>query len=159
MKRKHVIIPALCLAVVLAAGAAVYAAGTAGSPDDPLITRSYLDAVVQPQLEEELQDQMAAALDGIQVAGDGRFVAVSLSAGQRLSGGVGTELLLRSGSAAALAERDTELTVVDTTTAETLVSGTALSVNHLCLVTVEGGGILAGREGAFVLVSGVYTVS
>ena len=40
----------IALAILLAVGVTVYAAANYGSQEDPLITTSYLDSVVQPEL-------------------------------------------------------------------------------------------------------------
>ncbi len=48
---------------------------------------------------------------------------------------------------------------MDTTAGSTVTSGTALSANHLYLVTIEGNGFTATADGTAVLISGGYTLS
>lgn len=135
MKKWHVIVLLLAVAV-LAGGLGAYAAGTAGTQGDPLISMSYLDDVLAPsirsaytsriesearELEESVQNSLADAA--------GAFEAVSLAAGEGTPCPAGTQLLFRSGTAAATAA------LTDLTTGETLAAGSALAANHLYLAT------------------------
>lgn len=135
MKKWHVIVLLLAVAV-LAGGLGAYAAGTAGTQGDPLISMSYLDDVLAPsirsaytsriesearELEESVQNSLADAA--------GAFEAVSLAEGEGTPCPAGTQLLFRSGTAAATAA------LTDLTTGETLAAGSALAANHLYLAT------------------------
>ena len=135
MKKWHVIVLLLAVAV-LAGGLGAYAAGTAGTQGDPLISMSYLDDVLAPsirsaypsriesearELEESVQNSLADAA--------GAFEAVSLAEGEGTPCPAGTQLLFRSGTAAATAA------LTDLTTGETLAAGSALASNHLYLAT------------------------
>ena len=135
MKKWHVIDLLLAVAV-LAGGLGAYAAGTAGTQGDPLISMSYLDDVLAPsirsaytsriesearELEESVQNSLADAA--------GAFEAVSLAEGEGTPCPAGTQLLFRSGTAAATAA------LTDLTTGETLAAGSALAANHLYLAT------------------------
>ena len=64
MKEKSLKIIIAVLAVLLIAGAAAYAATNYGTKDDPLITKSYLDEVVKPQLESDMKAKLDAASAG-----------------------------------------------------------------------------------------------
>lgn len=135
MKKWHVIVLLLAVAI-LAGGLGAYAAGTAGTQGDPLISMSYLDDVLAPsirsaytsriesearELEESVQNSLADAA--------GAFEAVSLAEGEGMPCPAGTQLLFRSGTAAATAA------LTDLTTGETLAAGSALAANHLYLAT------------------------
>ena len=135
MKKWHVIVLLLAVAV-LAGGLGAYAAGTAGTQGDQLISMSYLDDVLAPsirsaytsriesearELEESVQNSLADAA--------GAFEAVSLAEGEGTPCPAGTQLLFRSGTAAATAA------LADLTTGETLAAGSALAANHLYLAT------------------------
>ena len=146
------------LAILLAVGVTVYAAANYGSQEDPLITKSYLDSVVQPALAQELEARLAAALDEVEAV-DGDFVLVTLQNGQRVTGEVGTELLPRFGSARAYAYDSADVALVDTTSAVAVMNGAALSANHLYMVTIRGNGFTAAGDNTKVLVAGAYTVS
>lgn len=135
MKKWQIIVLLLAVAV-LAGGLGAYAAGTAGTQGDPLISMSYLDDVLAPsirsaytsriesearELEESVQNSLADAA--------GAFEAVSLAEGEGTPCPAGTQLLFRSGTAAATAA------LTDLTTGETLAAGSALAANHLYLAT------------------------
>ncbi|MCC8077520.1 MAG: hypothetical protein LIO60_04100 [Oscillospiraceae bacterium] len=148
MQRRRIRIEAFVAAALLLAGVSAYAAGSYGSSSDPLITKSYLDEVVQPQLEAAVEE----------ATGAGTFAVVTLDAGDRVTCAVGTELVLRFGSAAAYAYDSADTALVDTTTAAALQHGSVLNVNHLYMVTIAGNGFTAGSGGAKLLISGEYTV-
>ena len=135
MKKWHVIVLLLAVAV-LAGGLGAYAAGAAGTQGDPLISMSYRYDVLAPsirsaytsriesearELEESVQNSLADAA--------GAFEAVSLAEGEGTPCPAGTQLLFRSGTAAATAA------LTDLTTGETLAAGSALAANHLYLAT------------------------
>lgn len=144
------------LAVFAAVGAfSVYAASSYGSQEDPLITKSYLDAVVRPELENTLRETLENAAGELRGA-TGSFTPVTLSEGQILTGGAGTEFLLRSGRASAALEDDAVL--VDTTDAAELSGSQALKANHLYMVPAAGGAVSAREDDTLVLVNGFYTL-
>ena len=90
------------LAVLLLAGVSAYAATSYGSKDDPLITKSYLDEVVKPELESELKEKLDAAAKGLQHSAAGEFARVDLTAGQTLRCAAGCQILPVSGYVTAL---------------------------------------------------------
>ena len=154
-RKKAVLIGVL---ILLAAGViSVYAATNYGSQEDPLITKSYLDTVLKPELQQEMRTEMESALDGLHKS-EGSFTLVTLSAGQRLTGTVGTELLPRFGSVFAYAYDPADAALVDTTSGEALETNAELQANHLYMVTIDGNGLTAGGDNTRLLVSGTYTI-
>ena len=152
---KKTVISLIALAVILLAGIGVYAAGNYGTKDDPLITKSYLDAVVKPELQKQLQTELNDAVNELR-GGSGEFTVVTLYNGQTVSCGVGTEIVPRLGSVKANGASAPAL--IDTTTGISISAGTVLSANHLYMVSIEGNGITAAADNTKVLISGVYTV-
>ena len=150
----------IALAILLAVGVTVYAAANYGSREDPLITKSYLDSVVQPELEKELEIRLEAALSEAEFnnAG-GDFVLLTLQNGQRVTGEVGTELLPRFGSVRAYAYDSADVALVDTTDAAAVMNGSTLSANHLYMITIKGNGFTAAADNTKVLIAGEYTVN
>lgn len=146
------------LVILLAAGVTVYAATNYGSESDPLITKSYLDGVVQPELERALQTELNDALAEVQ-SGSGEFTLLTLNNGQRVTCAIGTEVLPRIGAAAAYAYDSADVALVDTTSAAAVKGGAALTANHLYMVTIAGNGFTATQNNTKVLISGEYTVS
>ena len=155
MSNRALKILVVVLAVLLAAGVAAYAVSSIGTQDDPLVARSYLDRVLRPELEQELQKQLDEALRSAGASG-GDFRVLTLSAGQTVVCEVGTELLPRLGTVRA-AGADYPV-LVDSTTGENVSNGAALSANHLYLVTIAGNGFKADGNNTKVLISGTYTV-
>lgn len=158
MTKRQTLAIIIGLALILAAGLAAYAATASyGSRDDPLITRSYLDEVVRPELEKAVQEQVGKALEDVR-SGGGEFTLLTLQSGQTVKCAVGTELLPRFGAASAYAYDSADVALVDTTGGAAVTGGTALAQNHLYMVTILGNGFTAGEDNTKVLVSGSYTV-
>lgn len=103
MKKKTLTTIILIAALAMVAAVTVYAVANYGTKDDPLVTSSYLQDVVQPRMEDayrstldgqisEMEDQFA---DQVAAAG-GSYVLVTLENGQTLTGRAGTEILMRT---------------------------------------------------------------
>lgn len=147
----------LALSAALMSGVSL--AAEAGSPQDPLVTLSYLNDTFFSQLMQRV-DQRIAERTGQALPGGGvsaSFVVVTLNEGQALTGGVGCEVMLRVGSAVCVSPSDPGL--VDETTASTLANGGALAQNHLYMMTIEGRGVRATAGTVKVLARGSYTVA
>ena len=182
MKKKSWIYRAVgmvTLAVTLSAFAAL--AADVGSSGDPLVTLSYLNRTYLPQilsqvdskltsrdtaLKAELDSRIQQAeqrLSGLAAGGGtasdsaATYAVVTLSKGQVLYGQVGTEVLLRIGTASCVSSSAPGL--VDSTTGGSIDSGRALTANHLYLMTVEGRGVKATANTVKLLVRGSYTLS
>ncbi len=125
MKKKTLTTIILIAALAMVAAVTVYAVANYGTKDDPLVTSSYLQDVVQPRMEDayrstldgqisEMEDQFA---DQVAAAG-GSYVLVTLENGQTLTGRAGTEILMRTGTAAVA-----QSAAIDLTTGETAAVG------------------------------------
>ena len=150
MSTKALKIVFAALAVLLIAGVGAYAATNYGSRDDPLITKSYLDEVVKPQLESDMKTRLDAAASQMRSSAPGEFARVELQSGQTVRCAPGCQLLPVSGSFRAAGA------LSDTTAGEAVAAGDTLSANHLYLTTEDGGAFAAGA--ATLLVCGSYTV-
>jgi len=167
---------AIIAAIALVSGAGALAASTSGSQSDPLVTLSYLTDVFKPQIlseiaktEQELSakfdTQIAAFEAGLKADQTGdlpdipesieTFSVVTLSKGQSLTCSVGTEIMLRIGTATGFG---TAPALVDYTSGSTLSSGSSLVTNHMYLVTIEGNGVTSTADLVRVLVRGIYTL-
>ncbi|MBQ9604781.1 MAG: hypothetical protein IJR45_05125, partial [Firmicutes bacterium] len=73
--------------------ATVTAFGAAGSEDDPLVSKSYVDDKINQVLE--VVNGGSVSLDGAAAAG-ASYTPVYASVGQIVLGGEGTEIILRS---------------------------------------------------------------
>ena len=145
----------LLLAAVVLASFAALASGGAGSQGDPLVTLSYLNDTFLTQVlekvdkslderggrlrgeidqqiaqrEQELRGQLSG---GSPAAPASAYTAVTLSAGQTLSGEAGCELLLRSGSAVCVADSAGVPGMVDATSGGS-VNGSSKLFGQLAL--------------------------
>lgn len=145
----------LCALTIAAAGTAAVAA-TGGSQEDPLLTLSYLDKVLKPQLDTEVdkaveqnraklqQDLDKAVADyeskvntALADAGVGAFATKALSGGESFTPGAGRELLLVSGEATAVGQ------LTDTTAGKSVSAGDRLEVAHLYLTATGASGCKA----------------
>lgn len=184
-KRDKRILAALIAGAVCLCGVA---AASGGSASDPLVTLSYLNQTVTPnilnqvdnkvnakaaELENSLNQkiasytsQMEQALAGsggsvvvppASTTGSASFALVTLSGGQRLNLGVGTEVLLQEGAVFCVSFSSPGL--VDSTAGGSIDNGAALSVNHLYLTTTGDSSVAVGSDTAKLLVRGGYTVT
>lgn len=159
MKEKTLITIALVAALAMVAAVTVYAVANYGSREDPLVTSSYLQDVVQPRMEDAYRSTLNGAIgemeeqfaDQVAAAG-GTYVLVTLENGQMLTGRAGTEVLMRSGAAAV-----TQSAAVDLTSGSTAAVDAKLTENHLYLLQADGAGIRALAD-TTVMVRGSYSI-
>ena len=105
--------------------------------------RSTLNGAIG-EMEEQFADQVAAA--------GGTYVLVTLENGQTLTGRAGTEILMRTGTAAVA-----QSAAIDLTTGETAAVGAKLTENHLYLLQTDGAGVCASAD-VTVMVRGSYSI-
>ncbi len=156
----------LLLIAALAAGTTVSLAAEAGSPQDPLVTLSYLNETFLGTILQRVDEKIAQRNDtlaqqigsaGLGTQSAANFTVVTLSSGQTLTGGVGCEVMLRVGSAVCVASSTPGL--VNETTGSTINGGASLSQNHLYMMTIEGRGVRATAATTKLLVRGSYTIT
>jgi len=167
MKKKWYMRLAVLLLVSLTVGTIAVAAASAGSSDDPLVTLSYLNNTYTDSLMNKVDSKITtrnAALEsklsgssGSSGSSSATFEIVALTSGKTLMGDIGTEFLLRVGTAACVA--DTSPGLIDMTDGTTINSGAALTKNHLYMSTIESRGLKATAATVKVMVRGTYTVS
>lgn len=151
--KKSVIIAAVAALAITAGSVTVLA--TQGDKEDPLVTLSYLQKVVTPELEkkvdeavkansEELVKQLDIAITSYETRVDERLAAAGavfqskeLKSGDSFTTDVGREVLLVSGSATAVG------TLVDTTAGGTVSDGGWLTVGHLYVTAGADAGMKA----------------
>jgi len=177
MKSKLFIGLVVLAAVVLVSGASILAFATPGSQSDPFISVSYLKDVFRPELmadvkniEQEMTQKFNTRISEIEAklqenqGGSGQaaqsdadvFSVVTLSRGQTLTCSEGTEIMLRNGTANGVGSVPA---LVNYTSGATLSAGTALTANHMYLVTIEGNGVTATADTVRVLVRGNFKVT
>ncbi len=156
------------LLIFLVTGVAVFAASDYSSADDPLVTLSYVNDVLIPQLKSEIKAELKAEL-GNQTDGAASnqpaaatasvtYEVVHATIGQVILPTEPCEIILRSGSAVAVTV-DAGQGLSDTTAEKELLSGEALTKNHYVIVPRgDGRGVLITSNDAYFMVRGGYTV-
>ena len=102
-----------------------------GSEEDPLVSKSYVDARLS-------------------------FAPIQLLEGQRLLGGEGAEFILRSGEATAIDNGANG--VSDLTAGTDLMTGQPVMLNHHLLIPRDDGRGLTAATEAWVMVRGDYAI-
>lgn len=178
LKKKLLIGLGVLIAVAFISGASILAATTLGTQSDPLVTLSYLTGKLKPQIMSDVSANISAAqssmapalnaqinqfkadidakLSGTAAQSSAAFSVVSLNKGQTVTCGVGTELLMRLGTATAVGSAPA---LVDSTSGTTLSDGSTLVTNHMYLVTIQGNGLKATATSVKVLIRGAYVIS
>lgn len=188
--KKHTLRAALCailVVTVLTAFVAIAVGGSSGgsqvgTPNDPLVTLSYLNETFFGQImagvDGKLEIRNSALSNALaeEIARTKReilielgssysdetggtavsFTTVTLTAGQTLYGGTGCEILLRSGSATCVSDGKSVPGLVDTTDSVTINHGSALLENHLYMMTDQRG-VFAATD-IVLLVRGEYII-
>ncbi len=160
--KKSILIAAAMAALAITAGSVTVLA-TQGDKDDPLVTLSYLQKVVTPELEkkvdeavkansEELAKQLDIAITSYETRVDEKlaqagavFQSKELKSGERFTTDAGREVLLVSGSAAAVG------TLADTTAGGTVSDSERLAVGHLYVTASADAGIKATEDVAMMV--------
>ncbi len=139
MKKRIVILCFIlvCLAVTYAVAA------TPGSDTDPVVSLSYLNEVFKPEVKDEIGQTT-------------QFQLVNLSKDQKLIGGMGTEMILRMGSANVVATEMGGLS--DVTLGTDISNGYAAPSNHLLIVPRDDGRGIVALNDCIVMVKGTYEI-
>lgn len=140
----------LSLIVLLLTGSMVFAAaaGSPGSEDDPVVTKSYVDEKIR-----ELKNAGTSS-SGTETAAV--FRVVEVEAGKKVLGGEGTEMILRGGEALALDNGVNGIS--DLTAGADLRKGTTVALNHLLLIPLDDGRGIEIKTKAWVMIKGDYTI-
>ncbi len=132
MKRKLGMIVALVLIMVVGVTIVAFAnANAPGSESDPVVTKSYVDS-------------------------QSKYTPISLKPGQKLIGGEGTELILRSGEATAIDNGANGIS--DITAGKDLITGMQVGLNHLLLVPRDDGRGINAITDIWIMVRGTYKI-
>jgi hypothetical protein len=175
MKKRERILTIVITAcvVLLIVGVTAIAAGTFGSQSDPLVTLSYINQTVEPEVRSYAEEKVAEAstqisrdvdaklneysasvedkLSGSAVYEDGDvFVTLELTDGEAVTCPVGTELMVRQGTV----RTGSGFKASDTSNGTE--SGATLSINHMYVVT-ESGSITASGS-VTLLIRGDYSL-
>ena len=135
-----------------------------GSAEDPLITLSYLNSIVMPDLETRVAEKLASTIKSQidekfaqgQAAQAGAFVAIEVKAGHTVLGADGAELILRSGSAVAVCPGDSGL--VNSTQGRDIPGGEQIASNNVHIIPRKDGRGIKMQTGGFIMIKGGYEI-
>lgn len=134
-----------------------FGAGSPGSEDDPIVTKGYVDSVVE-KLKESFGKDIEAVKADVKKASGGStgWEVVRVPGKTTVVGETGTEMILRSGSATAVDNGKNGIS--DLTGGKDLRMGNNITQNHLLLIPgSDGRGIKTVGE-CFVMINGGYTL-
>ena len=159
MKKRYIRFRLGALAAAVCALATVVLAEP-GASDDPLISKSYIENQLMPQIKQYIESRLAEVGNGsgggaAAVTAD-KFNVVNASAGQQIICSAGTELILRMGSASVIATEKGG--IADTTDGFDLADGAFMPSNHLLIVPVSDGRGVCATTDIIVMIKGGYTV-
>ncbi len=158
----------LSAALILIGGK--YGFSQAGSQSDPLVTLTYVEKKldeVRAEIKEYVNEKTAKDEDTNEKQGD--WEIVNVAKGQTLIGKGGTELILRSGEAAAITKisrvtsngKDTIVDngLADITDGEDLKMGANIPLEHMLLIPRDDGRGVSCNIDSIFMVKGDYTIS
>ncbi len=139
------------IAIIIAAFLTIPSlAANPGSEEDPLISMSYVEDVLMPQIKSYV-DTKATEASGQ------NYEIVNLKKGQTVIGGQSSEFILRMGDATVVATKKGGL--ADVTAGIDLANGTVMPANHLLIVPFDDWrGIKMVTDG-IVMIKGIYSVT
>ncbi len=131
-----------------------------GSEQDPLISKGYVDEIMAKNAAEvaQLKQQLEELKNQQQSGGSEGFVVLNMKTGQTLLPGSGTEIILRSGKAAAVSGQNGD-NLADVTAGKDLVKGAAVVINHLLISSRDDGRGLKATAECYLLVRGAYKIN
>jgi len=129
-----------------------------GSKNDPMVTLSYVEKNNE-KLKYYIDQKIVENLGGAPVAEQSQtsFVAIQLFRGQSLLGSEGTEVILRSGEAAAIGNASGD-GVSNITHGKDLKTGDKIDKNHLLIIPRKDGRGIIAKTDTWVMVKGKYDI-
>jgi len=144
-----------CVVAVLIGGIGAYAATNYGTESDPLITLSYLNGVLKPELEQkyiqQTKDSISALESRVEAETGGAYVSVTVKANQTLTCKAGCEFLVRSGEAYVTTG------ILNVTEGKELAANDWLMKHHLYMAISDGAAVRANSD-IYLMVRGDYTI-
>lgn len=148
----------IAAALVCVLGMFITVLAEPGTDSDPLVSKSYIENNVLPQLKQYVESRIAEIGSGGTSSESGaKFTVVEVQSGSRIICAAGTEIVLRMGSAQIIATEKGGL--ADTTAGYDLGDGTPMPSNHMLIVPVGDGRGIKAETDVIVLIKGGYTVS
>ncbi len=143
----------LVAVILLTAILAVSAIAAPGSDEDPLISLSYINEVLMPEIKAYIDEKIATITGG---DSNNTFELVNMTAGQQLIGDKGCEIILRQGTGTIIATQKGG--IADSTQGIDLANGTAVPSNHLLIIPFDDGRGINMTTNGILMVKGTYSL-
>ena len=157
MKRKALYSIILVFLLIFAALSANIATAEPGGDDDPIISLSYIEKNLIPELKAYVDAKISAIGQSGSSGKAAAFEVVEIKQGQKLIAEAGTELILRMGSATIIATEKGG--IADTTAGYDLPNLTPMPSNHLLIVPLADGRGFVAQTDIIVMVKGGYSIN
>lgn len=146
----------LTILVAVLAMTAIASFATPGTNEDPLISLSYINDTLLPEIYGYINEKIDSLTNSNQTSESSEFKVIDVKKGQKIQGGNGCEMILRMGSATINASKSGGLS--DVTDGYDLGQDEQMPANHLIIVPVgDGRGITMTANGK-VMIKGTYTL-
>ena len=162
---KKSLISLILLLTVLAIG--VSADDAYSTKNDPLVSLSYVNDVLGPQIMAEVLEKIDSQyikITDIKELSGGEYTLVTLEKHQTLMAKGVCEIVVLSGNATVLITSSTNIEaaqgLIDVTDGAVVTNGNIIKANHQVIIPkADGRGIAAVSSGVTVLVKGAYTIA
>lgn len=167
MKRKNgkrlvFFVLAIAILVASAFSTVIYAGNL--SEKDSLITLSYINEVVIPEIKESIKSELSALVDSLvsksvaKQQGIG-YEIVELKKGQKLMAKSSLEFIVRPGGTAVCISPHGDVGISDLTFSKEILNGKDIAQNSYCVIPrADGRGLLCTSSVAYIMVRGGYAV-
>ncbi len=146
----------LIILVAVLAMTAIASFATPGTNEDPLISLSYINDTLLPEIYGYINEKIDSMTNSNQTSESSEFKVIDVKKGQKIQGGNGCEMILRMGSAIINASQSGGLS--DVTDGYDLGQNEPMPANHLIIVPInDGRGITMTSDGK-VMIKGTYTL-
>ena len=157
MKKRIIYSTVLVFLLIFAVLTANIVTAEPGGDDDPIISLSYIQETVIPELKAYVDAKIASISGNSGSSGKPSvFEVVEINQGQKLIAEAGTELILRMGKGTIIATEKGG--VADTTAGYDLPNLTEMPSNHLLIVPLADGRGFVAQTDVIVMVKGRYSI-
>ena len=137
------------------------------SHDDPLVSLSYVNDVLGPDIMTQVMAKVEAEyvkISDISTISAGSYTYVSLKKGQTLMAGACCEVVLLDGSASAVVTSAANISagagLSDLTSGSVVKNGSVISANHYLVIPKgDGRGFTVTSDSANILIRGEYNIT
>ena len=158
MKKRIVYSTVLVFLLIFAVLTANIVTAEPGGDDDPIISLSYIQETVIPELKAYVDAKIASIGGNSGSSSKGSvFEVVEINQGQKLIADAGTELILRMGKGTIIATEKGG--IADTTAGYDLPNLTEMPSNHLLIVPLADGRGFVAQTNVIVMVKGGYSIN